>query len=505
MFQTRAAGVLAHPTSLPGPHGIGDLGPAATLFMDWAVEAGLKIWQVLPLGPVGPDGSPYSSPSAFAGNPLLISPARLADEGWLDRQSMEPLPSFDADQVDFARVGAWKTRQLRESWARFGREAAPAARRELDAFVEGPAQRYWLEDWALYAALKERSGGRAWTRWERDLRARRPAALAAAARELSDEVAYQRYLQFLFFRQWEALRREARARGLTLLGDIPFYVAPDSADAWTHRDLFRIDGKGRPTRLAGVPPDYFSKTGQLWGNPVFRWGRIAEEGYAWWVERIRANLRLVDALRLDHFRGFVAYWEVEAGARTAAGGRWVEGPGRALFEALRRELGTLPLIAEDLGVITPDVERLRDELGLPGMHVLQFAFSDPDSEHLPERHSPRSVVYTGTHDNDTLRGWFAGLDEAERARVLAYAGTGPESVVRRLIEIAYDSPSGWALAPLQDLLGLGSEARMNRPGTTAGNWRWRVRGASLTLRAATGLRELAGRTGRCPEPAPGLG
>lgn len=496
MFHERAAGVLVHPTSLPGPYGIGDLGPATTGFLDWAGESGLRVWQVLPLGPVGPDGSPYSSPSAFAGNPLLISPERLAGEGWLGRDSLAPLPPFDPDRVEFGRVGIWKMRLLRRSWARFQRDATAGARRELDEFVEGAEQRYWLEDWALYAALKERWGGRPWTRWDRELRSREPAALAAAARELADEVAYQRFLQFVFFRQCAGLRREANARGLTLLGDVPFYVAPDSADVWARRELFRIDGNGRPTHVAGVPPDYFSKTGQLWGNPVFRWDRLADEGYGWWIERIRANLRLVGGLRLDHFRGFVAFWEIEAGARDASAGRWVEGPGRALFDAMSGALGHLPLLAEDLGLITPDVESLRDEVGLPGMHVLQFAFSDPDSKHLPEHHSPRSVVYTGTHDNDTLAGWFAGLDEATRQRVLAYCAADAETVVDRLIEAAYRSPAELALVPLQDYLGLDSAARMNRPGTTAGNWRWRVRGEALSLRVAARLRERAARHDR---------
>jgi 4-alpha-glucanotransferase len=427
---------------------------------------------------------------------MLISPARLAAEGWLGRDSLEPLPRFDPDRVEFGRVGTWKARLLRRSWSRFLQDATPQARRELDSFVEAPEQRYWLEDWALYAALKQRSRGRSWTRWDPELRAREANALASVARELADEVAYQRYLQFLFFRQWAELRGEAGVRGLTLLGDVPFYVAPDSADVWAHRGLFRIDPRGRPTHMAGVPPDYFSDTGQLWGNPVYRWDRMAEQGYAWWLERIRANLRLVDGLRLDHFRGFVAYWEIEAGAESAAGGRWVRGPGRALFDALEGELGELPLVAEDLGVITPEVERLRDDLGLPGMHVLQFAFSEPDSTHLPEHHAARSVVYTGTHDNNTLLGWINGLRDEERKRVLDYAGTDPEAVVQKLVEVAYRSPARLALAPLQDFLGLDGTARMNRPGTTAGNWRWRVRAQALSLRLAARLRELAARHDR---------
>jgi 4-alpha-glucanotransferase len=491
MTLSRSAGVLVHPTSLPGPHGIGDLGPSTIRFLDWAAEAGLKVWQVLPLGPTGPDGSPYSSPSAFAGNPLLVSPTRLAEGGWLPPGAESDGRGFDEASVAFGPVRTWKTKLLRLSWDRFRRSASPADRRELESFIEHPDQEYWLEDWVLYAAIKHRFEGRAWTRWDRELRLREPAALRSAARELADETAFRRYVQFLFFRQWNELRRECDARGLALFGDLPFYVAHDSADMWAHRELFDLDGEGRPIKIAGVPPDYFSETGQLWGNPVYRWSVVAEQGYAWWIERTRTNLRLVGSLRLDHFRGFHAYWEVDAFAETAADGRWVSGPGSAFFDALSAAHGELPLIAEDLGLITKDVEELRDRLGLPGMRVLQFAFNDPESTHLPEHHVDQCVVYTGTHDNNTLRGWFGELDDTARQRVLDYLGVEPREVVWKLIEAAYHSRARLALAPLQDLLGLDGPARMNRPGTTRGNWRWRVREPVLTPELATRLRDLA--------------
>jgi 4-alpha-glucanotransferase len=496
MTLARAAGVLAHATSLPGPFGMGDMGPATGRFLDWASEAGLKLWQLLPLGPAGLHGSPYSSPSAFAGNPLLISPQRLVESGCLPADSIENSPRFDEEQIRFERVEKWKMGLLRESWKCFQGSAPAASRREFVEFIDGPEHRFWLEDWALYAALKHRFNSQPWMAWERELRQRRPSALHAARKELSDEVSFQRYLQYLFFRQWAALRRESSARGLTLIGDVPFYVAPDSADIWANQELFQVDDEGRPTKVGGVPPDYFSEKGQLWGNPLYRWDSIAACGYEWWIERIRANLRLVDRLRLDHFRGFAAFWEVQAGEKTAVGGRWVPGPGRELFDVLREKLGGLPLIAEDLGVITDDVVKLREELGLPGMRVLQFAFDDPGSTHLPENHHPNSVAYTGTHDNDTLRGWFDGLEEPQRRIVLDRLGTGPEDVVWKMIEATYGSPAALALVPLQDLFGLGGEARMNRPGIARGNWRWRAKERLFTLKLASRLRRLADETGR---------
>ncbi len=485
----RRAGVLAHPTSMPGPFGIGDLGPATVRFLDWMAEAGLTVWQMLPLGPPGPGNSPYSCRSAFAGNPLLISPRLLEPDHGLSRHPGGSPPAL-AGRVDFEVVGRWKLGLLRESWSRFKRHAPPRLRGELEAFVEDPAQAEWLEDWALFGALHARFDGRPWPSWEPELRDRRPAALGAAARELADAIGFQRYVQFLFFRQWEALRRESASRGILLMGDLPYYVALDSADVWTHRDLFDLDEAGRPRRVAGVPPDYFSATGQLWGNPLYDWRRLARERFGWWVSRVRANLRQVDLLRLDHFRGFVAFWSVEAGSKTAARGGWTPGPGRALFDRLAGALGGLPFVAEDLGVITDDVDRLREELGLPGMHVLQFGITDPGSRHHPSRHRTDGVVYTGTHDNDTTRGWFEALGPVEQRSVLEAVGAARrQDVVRRMIDTAYRSAAGLAVVPFQDLLDLGSSARMNTPSRTQGNWEWRAGPDALTLRLASLLRK----------------
>jgi 4-alpha-glucanotransferase len=428
---------------------------------------------------------------------MLISPEGLVHSGWLPRSSVESSPRFPEERVDFGRVAEWKTKLFREAWRHFEANAPREDRREMEAFVEHDDQAYWLEDWVLYAAIKSRFGGWSWTRWDRELRVRDAAALRSVARELADEISYQRFLQFAFAHQLELLRSEARARNVDLFGDLPFYTAHDSADVWSHPELFELNGDGLPARVAGVPPDYFSDTGQLWGNPVYRWQQMESDGYGWWIERIQSNLRRVAVLRLDHFRGFAAYWEVEATAKTAAEGRWVPGPGRELFDVLRRTLGDLPLVAEDLGLITEDVEELRDDLDLPGMHVLQFAFGEAESEHLPERHAARSVVYTGTHDNDTLVGWLQSLGEAERKRALTYLKAEDEAEVPwKMIEAAYRSPARFALVPLQDLLGLGPDARMNRPGTTRGNWSWRATTPSLTLELAARLRALAEATGR---------
>jgi len=489
----RIAGVLAHPTALAGRFGIGDLGPEATRFLDWAAESGFGLWQTLPLGPTGLGNSPYTSPSSFAGNPLLISPQRLVHSGWLPQGSLDATPSFAEQRVDFGAVAEWKQDVLVSSWAHFRTNASPTALRALERFIESHEQAVWLEDWALYAALKQRNRGAAWTDWDAPLRSRDPGALDAARRELKEPMAFARYVQFLFHRQWEGLHRAARLRGISLMGDLPYYVAHDSADVWAHQDCFRLDERGHGRKQAGVPPDYFSDSGQLWGNPTYDWERMQQQGYRWWIDRIRGSLQRVDCLRLDHFRAFSAYWEVDAQAQTAKDGRWAPGPGASLFEALSAELGALPLIAEDLGEITDDVVELRDTLELPRMHVLQFAFGDDDNEHRPQRHRRNSVVYTGTHDNDTTRGWFDGLTESERARVLRELDADSEAVVSRMIEAAYESPARMAVIPLQDLLQLDSAARMNRPGVAEGNWEWRVSRSALTLQLASQLRELARR------------
>ena len=499
---TRAAGILLHPTCLPGRFAIGDLGPGVDAFLDWAEAAGQTLWQVLPLGPSGAGHSPYTSASAFAGNALLISPERLVEEDLLAPDALADAPG-PGPRVDFAAAAEWKERLLRASWDRvFGRAGAAAVREELLAFVRAPGRHSWLEDWARFAALKDRLGHRPWTDWGPDLAFRDADAMRAADAELAGEIAFHRYVQFLFHRQWRRVHEAARARGIALVGDIPIYVAHDSADVWANQDLFQLDGTGRPTAVAGVPPDYFSATGQLWGNPLYRWDRLEDEGYAWWIDRIRSCLESCDLLRIDHFRAFAAYWSVPAVDKTALGGRWRPGPGRRLFDAARAALGKLPILAEDLGDISPDVRQLLEELGFPGMKVLQFAFYGADSEYLPHRHTPNFVVYTGTHDNDTARGWYAALKPEERERVFDYLGCDGRDVEWALIRAAYGSVAERAIVPLQDVLGLGSEARMNTPSEPADNWRWRAPADAWRPDLAARLRRMALLSGRLPSTDP---
>ena len=473
-MEPRAAGLLLHPTSLPGRFGIGDLGPSAERFLDWAQAAGQKLWQVLPLGPTG-GPSPYGALSAFAGNPLLLSPERLVEQGLLSEASVSDAPAFPGGSVAWAEVRAWKDRLFRGAWK--GAASSASLRTEMDAFRDAAEQRPWLGDWSKFAA-------------------RRVVGEAAQARELSEEVLYQEFLQLLFFRQWAQLRRGATRRGIALFGDVPIYVAPDSADVASHPDLFALDANGRPTEVAGVPPDYFSATGQLWGYPLYRWDRMGEDGFAWWIARLRAAFRLTEIVRLDHFRGFVQYWAVPAGERTAVNGRWRPGPGRSIFDSAHRELGDVPLVAEDLGTITPDVQELLDEIGIPGMKVLQFAFYGDDGPYLPHRHVPNSVVYTGTHDNDTARGWWKGLTGEERGRVREYLGSDGAEIEWDLIRAAYTSVADRAIVPVQDVFGLGSEARMNTPGEGGNSWSWRAREEDFTPERAERLRILAKLTGR---------
>ncbi|MDQ6893939.1 MAG: 4-alpha-glucanotransferase [Acidobacteriota bacterium] len=479
----RAAGILLHVSALPSPFGVGDLGPGAVRFLDWAAAAGQSLWQVLPLGPTGGGDSPYGGASAFAGNPLFISPERLVEEGWGEGEG-------------FSAARQLKEHVLRRAFERFRTAAAPQSRRDFDEFRSAPAQASWLPDGSLYEALRRRAGGAGWIAWEPPLANRDAATLNEARRALAPEIEFTEWTQFVFFRQWERLRAEAARRGIRIVGDLPIYVAHDSADVWAHRELFALDERFLPERVAGVPPDYFSETGQLWGYPVYRWEAHAASGWAWWTERLRANLRLADAVRIDHFRGFASFWEVPAGERTALNGRWAPGPGRALFDAAAKALGgaPLPVIAEDLGFITPDVTALLDELGFPGMKVLQFAFSEDDSPHLPHRHVENAVVYTGTHDNDTTSGWAKTLSKAERDRFLLYTGMPPDAAA--LLRLAYESVARWAIAPMQDVLALPSSARMNTPGLAEGNWRWRARESDFTAENAAQLRRLAKVTGR---------
>jgi 4-alpha-glucanotransferase len=467
----RAAGLLLHPTSLPGPFGIGDLGPSVDRFLDWAQAAGQKIWQVLPLGPTG-GPSPYGALSSFAGNPLLLSPERLVEDGFLTAAALADAPRFPSDRVPWGEVRSWKDSLLRVAGSRAA--TSTSLETEVEDFRGGNP---WLADWSRFAARRELGPG-------------------ASGSELEAEATYQEFLQFLFYRQWERVRREAGRRGIALFGDVPIYVAEDSADVASRPDLFALDPEGRPIEVAGVPPDYFTETGQLWGYPLYRWDRMAEEGFAWWIARLRAAFDRTELVRLDHFRGFSGYWAVPAGERTAANGRWRPGPGRALFDAVRKELGDVLLVAEDLGTITPDVQALLEETGIPGMKVLQFAFYGDDGPYLPHRYTSNAVVYTGTHDNDTARGWWNGLTGEERGRVRDYLGSDGADIAWDLIRAAYTSVADRAIVPVQDVFGLGSEARMNTPGEGGNSWSWRAREEDFTPARADRLRSLAGLTGR---------
>ncbi|HEU5439003.1 MAG TPA: 4-alpha-glucanotransferase [Ktedonobacterales bacterium] len=491
----RASGILLHPTSLPGPYGIGDLGPGAVNFLDFLAVGHQKRWQVLPLNPTGYGNSPYAGLSAFAGNPLLISPGRLLDDSLLMPGDVQHVPDFPRERVDYGRAIPWKMALLRTAYARFRRDQPPALAADFSRFRA--RQAHWLADYALFAALKDAHAGRPWTEWPSPLAMREPAALDEARARLAEDIAFHELTQFLFFRQWVALRADARARGIRIIGDVAIFVAHDSADVWAHRELFQLNKGGLPTVVAGVPPDYFSATGQRWGNPLYRWDVLKQQGYGWWIERLRATLELVDIIRLDHFRGFHAYWEIPAECETAVEGRWAPGPGAALFAAIRADLGDLPLIAEDLGQITLGVHRLRQKLELPGMRVLQFGFGgNAKNQHLPHNFTRDTAVYTGTHDNDTTRGWFTSVGEREREHVLRYLHSDEEGVVEAMVRAAFASVAALAVVPLADVLDLGSVARMNFPSRAAGNWEWRVTQEQLTPSLSKRLAQLSSLYGR---------
>ena len=498
----RDAGVLLHPTSLPGPYGIGDLGKGARQWVEFLGDTGTGYWQVLPLGPTGYGDSPYQCFSAFAGNPYLLSPELLAEDGLVDRADLEESPGFPAGHTDYGAVIPWKVGLLRKAHQRF-RATRPAPLVEgLDRFRSRQAS--WLGDFALFMALKEEHGGGSWHEWPRELVERRPEALAAARSRLEEDIERHELLQYLFSEQWGSLRALGRERGLEIIGDAPIFVAADSSDVWANPDLFLLDEERRPTVVAGVPPDYFSATGQLWGNPLYDWERHAATGYAWWIDRLRTLLDLVDVLRIDHFRGFVDYWEIPAGAPTAETGRWVDGPGRDLFDAVRAALGDLPIIAEDLGEVHAAVPELRDELGLPGMKILQFAFDgDPRNEFLPHRYPRNCVAYTGTHDNDTTQGWFLSAPLAERRRVMRYLRSDGTDIVGDMLETLWSSRADLVVAPLQDFLRLGTEARMNTPGTSAGNWAWRAPAPQVGPALAAQITDLDRRHGRTSQAGTG--
>jgi 4-alpha-glucanotransferase len=489
----RSAGILLHPTSLPGPFGIGDLGPIAHEWIDVLANAGQRWWQILPLGPTGYGDSPYQCFSAFAGNPYLLSPELMQRDGLLKQADLGSV-NFPATEVDYGAVIKFKLSLLRRAWESFRAGAAPALREPFDQF--SIRQSTWLDDFALFMALKDAHEGGPWDQWSDDLILRKPAALDQARRRLATGISQHKFGQFLFFRQLAALREHAKQRGIRLIGDVPIFVSIDSADVWANPELFQLDARRQPTVVAGVPPDYFSATGQLWGNPHYDWAVLKRTGYAWWVARLRATLDQVDLVRLDHFRGFEASWEIPAGQPTAEVGRWVKGPGADLLTALRNALGGLPLIAEDLGVITPEVEALRDQFRLPGMRILQFAFSGPDNRFLPHRYEHNTVAYTGTHDNDTTVGWYSNLPGHEREYLHRYAPWAGGEIAWDLMRMAWSSVADYAIAPLQDLLSLPTESRMNYPGRPADNWRWRFTGDQLTGQVLDRLGDLTWVYGR---------
>lgn len=491
----RSSGILLHPSSLPGPFGIGDLGPQAYRFVDWLSSTGCKLWQVLPLGPTGYGDSPYQCFSAFAGNPYLLSPDDLLADGLLTQADLDSLRDLPASHVDFGQLIPRKLALLQKAFDAF--QASPETLRSaFDYFCAENAS--WLEDYTLFMALKEANGGGAWSGWDEPLRSRKKTALRKAQKELAETIQRHAFYQFLFFRQWDRLRKYANERGIQIIGDIPIFVANDSADVWAHPDLFFMDKAGNPTVVAGVPPDLFSDKGQLWGNPLYNWEIHKKDGYAWWLSRVRASLKIFDILRFDHFRGFAGYYEIPAGHPTAEFGRWVPGPAADLFHAIDKDLGNgllapgmgLPFIAEDLGVITPDVVELLNAFNLPGMKVLQFGFSGPDNPFLPHNYIPSCVAYTGTHDNDTAMGWFASAPQHEREFAQRYLRVDGGDFAWDLIRAVWGSVADIAMTPMQDVLSCGGEARMNFPSRLGGNWSWRMKDEDINDHFAGKLREL---------------
>ena len=507
----RCAGLVLHLTCLPGPHGHGDLGAAAHCFAAWLQRAGLRLWQLLPLQPAGPGHSPYQSPSAFAGHPGLVALQPLVEAGWLDAAALsegtQALPAFDPLRADFARAGPWRERLLAQAAAGFFAKASAGEQAAFEAWCTQQAD--WLPHWTLYAALKQAHGGQPWWAWAPALAARDGKALAAARAEHAPAIAAHAFVQWVFDQQLQALRATCRQHGVALMGDLPIFVAHDSADVWARRELFLLDADGQPRVVAGVPPDGYSPEGQRWGNPLYDWPRMAAGGYAWWVARLQRALAQADVFRIDHFRGFAGHWEIPSDCPTAAGGRWVAGPGAALFDALETKLGRLPVVAEDLGLITPDVVALRERYGLPGMRIVYEGLMQGgragDHAFLPHHHVPRGLVYSSTHDSDTVAGWWAGASADERAFTAAYLGlaidTEPAAAAQAVVRATFTSVAALALAPLQDLMGLGSAHRMNRPGTAEGNWAWRFDWPQLEAVDTAALDALVAASGRAPRAA----
>ena len=493
VLSQRRSGVLLHISSLPGPHGLGDLGPSAHRFVDWLAEAGQSLWQILPTNPVGPGHSPYQSVSAFGGSPSMVALEPLVAQGWLPQPAL-PDDGFPERRADYARCLPWREARLRAAFAGFESRAAHAAWCRAEAG--------WVDDYALFMALRDLQHGAPWWTWADDLRRRVPDALAAARRTHAAACRFWCFVQWCFDEQMAALRRHARQRGVHLVGDLPIFIAHDSADCWSRPDLYQLDAQFQPTHVAGVPPDGLSEQGQRWGNPLYRWDRMAAEGHAWWTARVRRALRTADVLRLDHFIGFQRYWAIPAGSPGAVAGEWRPGPGRALFDDMAAALGPLPLIAEDLGLVTPEVHALREACGLPGMKIVSFAFGgDGSHEFLPHNHPVHCVAYTGTHDNDTLRGWWTSASARERAFLRAYCGlddTDDHDLHWALMRVTSQSPARSVIFPLQDVLDLPTEHRMNLPGSTDGNWAWRFGWEQIEPALTRRLARQAAASGRAP-------
>jgi len=498
MSFARAAGILLHPTSLPSRGGIGDFGPAAYRFVDFLAAARQGVWQVLPLGPLGYGNSPYSSTSAFAGNPLLISLDRLADHNWIDRSKLDQLPPASGP-VQYDQVFAQKMPLLFEAGRNFLRSAPTDALGRFESFCHD--NQWWLDDFVLFDAIRARRKLEPWNHWPQELASREPAAIATTRQELAVDMRVRSALQFAFYEQWRALRQYCADRAIRIVGDVAIFVNHDSADVWTHRELFRLNGSLEPEVIAGVPPDFFSKTGQRWGNPLYQWEVMKQRGYQWWIRRLRWATKNCDYIRLDHFRGFDQFWEIPGHDETAVNGRWVDGPRDDLFNAVRKALGGLPFFAEDLGYITPEVHALRDRLQMPGMCVLQFGFGDEGAHmYLPHRAAGK-VMYTGTHDNDTVVGWWtSGAAEHERRHAEAYLGLSEDGIHWAFIRAALGSPACLSVIPMQDVLGLGSDARMNTPSLHGGNWRWRFDESQLKNELSAKLAVLAEVSDRLPKP-----
>lgn len=511
---TRKSGILLHPSSLPGPYGIGSLGSSAFSFIDWLEEAGQQLWQILPLGPTGYGDSPYASFSSYAGNPLLIDLETLVSEQYLDPAALSDCPNFSDKNVDFGTLIPWKKAKLQQAAEIFHSAASPEKMAEYTHFVHINA--HWLESYVLFMDIKEHYDaiaqekgihGAMWFNfWPKELALAEAGALLEwkADKKHKHSMELRKTIQYFFFKQWESVKNYANTKNISIIGDLPIFVAADSVDVWANKALFQLDKNGCPKAVAGVPPDYFSKTGQLWGNPLYDWNMHKNENFTWWIERIKANLHLVDFLRIDHFRGFEAYWSVPYGNKTAENGKWEKAPGHFLFKKLSEKLGSLPILAEDLGFITEEVRDLRDSFKLPGMKIIQFAFDSEESgeglnstnDFLPHMYAPRSVVYTGTHDNDTLAGWLSKAKEEELSFIRSYLGYHPDNYIKALIRLALSSVSRFAVIPMQDILELGSEARMNIPSTLGNNWKWRASPDAFSRTRAKELKNMSSMYGR---------